>query len=103
MSESLIFLLIISVLAVLYKLFPPKKANALYGYRTRKSRLNQNNWDTANRIASNILLMGATLMAVTYITIDLVYKKNSVNILASILGITLALTLAIVEYKLRKQ
>ncbi len=39
------------VVAVLYKLFPPKKINYLYGYRTPRSMQNLDIWKEANRFA----------------------------------------------------
>ena len=36
--------------------FPPKKINALYGYRTRRAASSQATWDYAQRLCANVLL-----------------------------------------------
>lgn len=36
------------LLSVIFYFFPPKKINALYGYRTNKSMLNEDIWQFAN-------------------------------------------------------
>ena len=35
--------------SIVFYLFPPKKINKLYGYRTKKSMLNENIWAFANK------------------------------------------------------
>ncbi len=48
---------IILVVAVIYFLYPPGQSNAMYGYRTPRSRKSPDNWKKANRLASIILLV----------------------------------------------
>lgn len=43
-------------LSILFKIYPPKKINSFYGYRTTKSMSSQELWDKANSIFSNIFL-----------------------------------------------
>lgn len=42
--------------SILFYLFPPKKINSIYGYRTHKSMLNQDIWEYSNKIFTNWLL-----------------------------------------------
>ena len=51
-----ILLFLFNTLAVIFKLFPPRKINLLYGYRTNKSMLSEENWKKANLIFSNFLV-----------------------------------------------
>lgn len=44
-------------LSVIFYFFPPKKINALYGYRTNRSMLNQDIWDFANSFCTKQFLM----------------------------------------------
>ena len=44
------------VLAIIFKVFPPKSINMLYGYRTERSMKNQETWDAANSYANNFML-----------------------------------------------
>lgn len=41
---------------LILKIFPPKKINALYGYRTRRAASSQAAWDYAQRLCANVLL-----------------------------------------------
>ena len=62
---TLEFILILFGLSLVYKIFPPKKINVLYGYRTKRSMKNQDTWDVANRFCANIwlLLFGIALIS----------------------------------------
>lgn len=37
------------VISLIFIYFPPKTINALYGHRTRMSKINQDTWDEANK------------------------------------------------------
>lgn len=60
MNEILVVHLIVgSVLlaaSLLMKLWPPRKINHLYGYRTPLSMKNQINWDIANTYAAELMM-----------------------------------------------
>lgn len=45
------------ILSIIFYFFPPKKINALYGYRTNKSMLNENIWQFANSFCSKQMLI----------------------------------------------
>ena len=47
-----VFMLIIFII---YFLYPPKKINYLYGYRTKQSMLNNETWTFANKYAAKLL------------------------------------------------
>ena len=44
-------------LSIIFYFFPPKKINALYGYRTNKSMLNDDIWKFANQFFTKQLLV----------------------------------------------
>ncbi len=50
-----IYLYVISInglllfLSIIFRFFPPKKINNIYGYRTNKSKLNETIWQFANQ------------------------------------------------------
>lgn len=48
-----IFMLIISFI---YFKYPPKKINYFYGYRTKRSMKNNENWSFANNYAAKLLI-----------------------------------------------
>lgn len=64
MNEILIIHLITGsvLLAVsfLMKVWPPKKINHLYGYRSPQSMKNQHNWDIANQYSADLLMYAGT-------------------------------------------
>lgn len=70
---------------ILYK-FPPKKINYLYGYRTKNSRKNENNWNYSQKYSAKIML---TLSIVYSLTLLLLanYKVNET--LGLIIGLSL--------------
>lgn len=49
---------VLLLIGFLYKTFPPKKVNDLYGYRTARSMKSQQAWDMSNKLSAQ-LLMGA--------------------------------------------
>ncbi|MDT7831136.1 SdpI family protein [Flavobacteriaceae bacterium S356] len=44
------------LISIIFNYFPPKKINRFYGYRTHKSMLNQDIWDSANRVFNKTLI-----------------------------------------------
>ena len=52
------------VIAVLTKLFPPKKINSIYGYRTRRSMQSEDAWREANTYSSNAMIVLAVLVSI---------------------------------------
>ena len=52
------------VLAIIFKLFPPKNRNWLYGYRTTRSMKSQEAWDASNRYAMQLMLWVAIVTSV---------------------------------------
>lgn len=44
-------------ISVIFKLFPPKKINSFYGYRTTRSVKSQQAWDFAQRYSAKKMIM----------------------------------------------
>lgn len=60
---------IMILLALVYKYFPPRKINNLYGYRTWRSKRSQQVWDEGNRYSANaILLIGFVVLLLSAIS-----------------------------------
>ena len=54
-----------SIAAFITMKFPPKKINGIYGYRTSRSMKSQENWDTAQRYSSRLMLkQGLVMLAI---------------------------------------
>tara|TARA_B100000965_G_scaffold352176_1_gene327227 strand:+ start:649 stop:1017 length:369 start_codon:yes stop_codon:yes gene_type:complete len=45
-------------------IFPPKKINALYGYRTKRSMKSEKNWNFAQRYSTKKMLKSTLLLAI---------------------------------------
>ena len=57
------------VLVILFRLFPPKKINYLYGYRTPRSMRSQEAWDEGNRYSGKWLVWAATGTCLVQLTL----------------------------------
>jgi uncharacterized membrane protein len=69
---------IFMITSVVTYLFPPKKINYLYGYRTASSMKSQQRWDFAQRYATTKMLqVGAFLFAVSFLGIFLQVDDNT--------------------------
>lgn len=44
-------------------IFPPKKINSLYGYRTQRSMRTIENWNFAQRLCAKLLLIAGSLLS----------------------------------------
>lgn len=62
--------LLMTIIGFLFRKYPPKNINGIYGYRTSRSKKNQESWDLAQAFSSNLLFnwsLGATIgMALQY-------------------------------------
>lgn len=61
---SVIISSIFFIAGLIQYLFPPKNINHIYGYRTKRSKKNQANWDYAQRINTLILMKISALFIV---------------------------------------
>lgn len=69
-STSLTFLVgsVFLFAGILMFVFPPKKINYIYGYRTRSSMKNIDRWNFAQKLSSKLLMMCGILLLITWIT-----------------------------------
>lgn len=95
------------------KRFPPKKINALYGYRMPSSMKNQETWDEANHYAARymartggvLLLLGTVITAVLSV-INLEHETfmliNAMLLIPSAIGFSVALIVSTEKHLSRK-
>ncbi|WP_370086327.1 SdpI family protein [Ekhidna sp.] len=89
--------------AILFKVFPPKKINALYGYRTPRSMKSQESWNAANQYANDLMMWVAIITIIFQIGLHFLFPR-AVAILTSC-GIMTALlvgSLFVVENFLKR-
>ena len=81
--------IVFPIMGIIWKKYPPKTINHLYGYRTSKTMANQEIWDYANQIGAKMfLVLGTLLIAVTIICYFLFPKEIIyVTLFSMLLGI----------------
>jgi uncharacterized membrane protein len=92
------------VLAILFKRFPAKKINHIYGYRTPRSMKSQEAWDCANRYSSNSFVVIAALICLVQVVLWSLLPPN--DAILWITGVLVAGVIAVIpltEWHLRKK
>lgn len=83
----LFILTILLVYAVLTKVFPPKKPNFLHGYQLGSAKKSIEHWKTANKYASNYLIILYSFLILLSLTFDYIkYDGRIVCLILSIIG-----------------
>ena len=101
MFETVFIILILDVVALIYFVFPPKKANAIYGYRTSRTLQNDKIFSYANRYASRYMLILSVLN--TIVNLFLILLDYTDMNLAAFTSITsLVVVIILTEKKLNK-
>lgn len=96
MSNGLLLLLI----GFLYKRYPPKKINYLYGYRTRRSMANQKVWNYANGVGAQMLIrVGWFILVIGFVTLYF-FPSHALLITTSALVISLLASIYLSEKEL---
>lgn len=106
--ETLLFNLmmgpLILVLAVVFKRFPPKKINSIYGYRTPRSMKSQEVWDCANRYSSNALIVIAVLICFVQVVLwSLMSFNNAIICTSVVLVVGVVAVIPLTEVHLKKK
>ena len=93
----------ILIVGLLWKRFPPKNINYLYGYRTRRSMKNQQTWDYANKIGPNMIIKtGIFLFFIAVFSFW--YFETETAVIISVIAMVVGLTGGVIlcEMKLAK-
>ena len=77
------------IMGYIYKFYPPKKPNYIYGYRTRRTMSNQNIWDYANKIGARMIILAGWLVMVIGVLSTYLFPDESILITAAAMVITL--------------
>lgn len=98
METDILNALIFFGIAILFTFFRPKKVNAIFGYRTPRSKKNLRTWNYAQKLSSSLLLVftGSILL----LTLVLEYLNIMFNVVIVLILPSFILTILIVEYKL---
>ena len=93
---------VLMLVCVAYYYFQPKQINSIYGYRTRMSRKNPENWKLANRLASTILIVISVILLLLSVFFCYLRRPDIGIFWLYTLLIGLAFLFIIVEIKLIK-
>ncbi|OXA99615.1 hypothetical protein B0A75_10770 [Flavobacterium oncorhynchi] len=93
--------LISLIIIILFKLFPPKKINSFYGYRTMSSIKNKSNWNFAQKYSAHLLIILLTLLLLFQVLLYFIYGSTT-TIDLSIVS-CLVVSFGIVIYKTEKK
>ncbi|MDN5200064.1 SdpI family protein [Fulvivirgaceae bacterium BMA10] len=88
---------------MIFRAFPPRKVNPIYGYRSSLSMKNQETWDEANRYSTNLMLI-VSLMTTGFQVLGYFLLEPVVSILTAcgILVVGLVLLMISTEKHLKK-
>ncbi|MBU2938461.1 SdpI family protein [Lacinutrix sp. C3R15] len=92
------------IIGIIMFIFPPKKINMFYGYRTNRSMKHQKNWDFAQKYSSKLLaLIGVALTVFSTLNIFFKLKDQTEMIVSTTLIIGSIIFLIVkTENKLKK-
>ena len=91
------------ILSLIFKAFPPKNRNWLYGYRTTRSMKSQEAWDAANKYAMDLMVWIAIITIILQIVLYFVFAPANALITACIIMCLLLVgTLFVVERYLKE-
>ncbi|MEM6642578.1 MAG: SdpI family protein [Bacteroidota bacterium] len=91
------------ILSILFKIFPPKKINDLYGYRTTRSMKSQEAWEASNRLSSNLMVgVAVVCCAVQLILFFLLSPATAILVTCILMCVLLLALIPITENFLKK-
>jgi uncharacterized membrane protein len=91
------------IVSLIFIIFPPKKINWLYGYRTSRSMKSQAVWDEGNRYSARLMLwISVITTAVQLVCTILLSMKVAIGIAAGVLVTLLLASIPVTENHLKK-
>ena len=90
---------------IFFKYRPPKNINGICGYKTARSRQNQQTWDFAQSYYAKISLFAGIIMLIPSIALMLIFKQDYVTVvlwLVSAQVIIICLLIIPVEKAIKK-
>jgi uncharacterized membrane protein len=91
--------LILLIVAMLFRIFPPQNINSIYGYRTRKSKKNLVNWKISNRYSANLMLIFMSSLLLISLILNLINVEFE-NILIGMLLLSFVIIIVLTEKKI---
>ncbi len=90
---------------ILMFVFPPKKINYLYGYRTQNSMKNLERWNFAQKLSSRLMIIcGALLLITGIVGLILFPDQNVINTIGIVESLLLTIFLFVkTEFELKNK
>ena len=94
---------LIQIIAILFKLFPPKKINLFYGYRTGFAMQNHDTWTEANKFSVNVMFRGAVINLIIALTAQIILPPNAALFITTVATLGMMVVVIVMTEKyLRK-
>lgn len=93
-----IFLLV----GVIFRIFPPKKVNSIYGHRTGFSMKNQDTWKEAQRFSANSFIVFGIILAIMGLLFNSFFGNVYMSFQSIVFFIGIILMIIIDEWHLRR-
>ena len=91
------------ILAIIFRTFPPKTINGVYGYRTPYSMKSQEVWDEANKFSFNLIIGVGIIITLTQLIFHFSLKGHlKLTIPTILLVVLLVAIIPITEVHIRK-
>ncbi len=91
------------LISIMYKRFPPKEINDLYGYRTARSKSSQEAWDEGNRMSADFMMKLSLVSVLIYNPLlFFAYSQNVFVIGMIVITVVLIVGHIVIERKLRR-
>ena len=97
MTTITLISLILLGISLLYFLIPPKKINYIYGYRTKRSIKNMDNWVFSNRKAS----VGFLFFSGFNLALSLIFANITISVFIILFIVEISFLVYWIEKKLK--
>ena len=95
---------LMTLIGFIFKMYPPKKINYIYGYRTPMSMKNENTWKEANaHSADSMIKVGILTMLFQVISAILFGTESALMISCVFLVVALLVSVVLTEKHLRER
>lgn len=90
------------VLGFIFKVFPPRKINGIYGYRTKLSMKNQDTWNEAQKYSANTFVIFGFIYVSLQFVLSYLIRNISIGYENIIILIGLVIMIILDEVHLKK-
>lgn len=85
-NEADLVYAVLVIIFLFYFLFPPRRVNRMYGYRTFASMQDDNRFKRANQLASKYMILGMVPIGIMLLMSHLMQWKVQVSVIAVFLS-----------------